>query len=223
MPTPQAKRIFIVEDEAIVAADLGERLNRLGYLVAGSVASGAKAIDQVARIRPDLVLMDIILQGDIDGVAAAERILAEHEIPVVFLTAHADNPTMKRAQLTGPYGYVLKPFDERELRVAVEIALYRAQIEAALRQANHELADAMAQIKTLQGLLPICAWCKKIRDDDGYWQMLEAYITSHTTAQFTHCICPECLVAAKKKIKSNPRAGAETHPRRHPPRAIPEA
>lgn len=223
MPTPPAKRIFIVEDEAIVAADLGERLKRLGYLVAGSVASGAKAIEQVARTRPDLVLMDIILQGDMDGVTAAELILAEHEIPVVFLTAHADDPTMKRAQLTGPYGYVLKPFDERELRGAVEIALFRAQIEAALRQANHELADALSQIKTLQGLLPICAWCKKIRDDDGYWQMLEGYITSHTTAQFTHCICPKCLAAAKEKIDSSPHSGAAAHPRRHPPRANPKA
>src|SRR5262245_50622718 len=168
-----AKCIFIVEDEGIVAADLKERLTRMGYVVAGWAAAGEKAIEQVAKIKPDLVLIDIILQGKMDGVEVAEHVLKDHEIPCIFLTAHADDPTMKRASLTGPFGYVLKPCDERELQVAVEIALSRAGIESELRQANRDLARALAQIKTLRGLLPICAWCEKIRDEEDRWQEFE--------------------------------------------------
>src|SRR5580765_7113748 len=97
----QAKRILIVEDEGIVAADLEDRLKRLGYTVVAKAASGQKALEEVARLRPDLVLMDIIIEGPMDGVQTAEQIIAQHEIPVVYLTAHADEPTMNRAQLTG--------------------------------------------------------------------------------------------------------------------------
>src|SRR5262249_20299636 len=161
-------------------------LARMGYIIAGWAAAGEKAVEQVAKIKPDLVLIDIILQGKMDGVEVAEHILKEHEIPCIFLTAHADDPTMKRARLIGPFGYVLKPFDERELQVAVEIAFYRAGIESELRRANRDLARALAEIKTLRGLLPICAWCEKIRDEKGHWQELETYIESHTEVQFTH-------------------------------------
>ena len=200
------KRIFIVEDEGIVAADLEDRLKRMGYVVAGKAASGEKAVEQVATTKPDLVLMDIILKGEMDGVEAAELIQKQQEIPVVFLTAHADDPTLKRARLAGPFGYVLKPFDERELRGAIEIAFYRAHVESELRHANHELEKALAEIKTLHGLLPICAWCKKIRDDEGYWQKLETYLTRHTDAKFTHGICPDCLTDLQAQLKAETSA-----------------
>ncbi len=186
------KRILIVEDEGIVAADLEEHLIRLGYAVAGKAASGENALEQVESSKPDLVLMDIILQGQMDGVQAATRITEFHEIPVVFLTAHADDPTMRRAQVSGPFGYILKPFDERELHVAIEIALYRHQVETELRDLNHELQEAIDQIKTLRGLLPICAWCKDVREDDGYWKKIEDYIHEHSQAELTHSICPKC-------------------------------
>ena len=204
-----AKSIIIVEDEGIVAADLEDRLQRWGHMVVAKVASGQRALDEVARLKPDLVLMDIIIEGVMDGVQTAEQIMAQHEIPVIFLTAHADNPTMKRAQLTGPFGYVLKPFDERELHVAVEIAAYRAQVEKKLRQVNMDLKKALDEIKTLSGLLPICAWCKKIRDDSGYWHQVEMYLKRHTTVDFTHGICPECLAKAKSSLQAEREAKAK--------------
>jgi len=203
-----AKSIIIVEDEGIVAADLEDRLNRWGHKVVAKVASGQTALAEVARLKPDLVLMDIIIEGTMDGVQAAEQIMSLHEIPVVFLTAHADNPTMKRAQLTGPFGYVLKPFDERELHVAVEIAAYRAQVEKKLRQVNLDLKKALDEIKTLSGLLPICAWCKKIRDDSGYWHQVEMYLKRHTTVDFTHGICPECMTKVKSGLQAEREAKA---------------
>jgi len=203
------KRILIVEDEGIVAADLEDRLQRLGYSIVARATSGRQAIAEATRLKPDLILMDIIIEGPLDGVETAEKILSQHQIPVVFLTAHTDEPTLNRAKLTGPFGYVLKPFDERELQVAVEIALYRAQVETQLRKSNAELQKALAEIKTLSGLLPICAWCKKIRNDSGYWQQVEHYIRDHSEAEFTHCICPECMekkrqVARGKRVADAP-------------------
>jgi AmiR/NasT family two-component response regulator len=199
---PKAKRILIVEDEGIVAADLEDRLNRMGYHVGGKAASGGGAIEEAAKIRPDLVLMDIILQGPLDGVETAEQITNRYEIPVVFLTAHADDSTTKRAELTGPFGYVVKPFDDRELRMTVEIALYRAAAEKQLRALNAELTKSLAEIKTLCGLLRMCAWCKKIQNEAGDWERLETYLESRWQTEFTHGICRECRAEWEHRAQS---------------------
>ena len=197
-----SKRILIVEDEGIVAANLEDLLKRLGYTVAGKAATGRQAIEETARLRPDLVLMDIILKGQMDGVEAAREITKNYDVPVVYLTAHADDLTRQRAQLTGPFGYVVKPFDERELHVGVEIALYRAEAENKLKTLNLELNEALAEIKTLYGLLPICAWCKKIQNEKGEWEKLESYLESHSNAEFTHGICPDCLAKKKETLQA---------------------
>jgi CheY-like chemotaxis protein len=205
------KRIFIVEDEGIVAADLADRLKQLGYTVAGQAASGEQAIEKVAGVLPDLILMDIILQGKMDGVEASEIISRRHKIPIVFLTAHADDATMRRAQVTGPFGYILKPFDEREIHMTIEIALYRNQAEARLEDTNFQLQKALQQVKTLRGLLPICAWCKKIRDDEGYWQQIETFIKANSDADFTHSICPDCFERMAENHKDS--TGEQQQPR----------
>jgi hypothetical protein len=101
---------------------------------------------------------------------------------------------------------VLKPFDDRELQVTMEIALYRAAVENELRTLNAELKKALAEIKTLYGLLRICAWCKKIQNESGRWEKLETYIESRSHTEFTHGICPECRAASEEKARqgSNP-------------------
>src|SRR5512136_1309670 len=109
-------KILIVEDERIVAADLSERLKRLGYAVSGIAASGEEAIRAVDGDCPDLLMVDIRLKGEMDGIATVEEIKRRHEIPVIYLTAHSDANTVARAKTTGPYGYLLKPFDGHELR-----------------------------------------------------------------------------------------------------------
>lgn len=185
-------RVLIVEDEGIVAKDLQGTLENLGYVVPDVVSSGEEAVQKAAEMQLDLVLMDIVLKGDMDGIEAAERIRARFGIPVVYLTAYADEDTLQRAKLTEPYSYILKPFEERELHIAIEMALYKHQIEEERERLIHELQDALAQVKTLRGLLPICASCKKIRDDEGYWNKLETYIQKHSEAEFSHGICPEC-------------------------------
>ncbi|HZL41699.1 MAG TPA: ATP-binding protein [Verrucomicrobiae bacterium] len=131
--------ILIVEDEEIVAADLGNKLRQLGYEVCGSARRGEDAVALARERRPDLVLMDIRLAGAMDGVEAAEMICHELGLPVIYLTAHSDGPTLQRAKVTEPFGYILKPFETRELETHIEMALYKHKTERALRAAQVKL------------------------------------------------------------------------------------
>ena len=316
-------RILIVEDEGIIAADLANMLRRLGHEVTDIVLVGTEAVGKAAQTKPDLVLMDIMLAGDMDGVAAATEIRRRCHLPVVFLTAHSDAATLARAKLAEPYGYIVKPMVERDLRVGIKMALHkhdmerrlaeseqwfsttlasigdaviatdaqggirflnpvalaitgwtadearghpltdvlaftpdsalaqrdpfsdvlaegiaiewtsrtwlqprhgsrtpidftaapirgldgvvtgivvvfrdisiRQQAEAERERLIRELQEALAKVKTLTGLIPICAKCKKIREDRDYWVQVEAYVAAHSTARFTHTLCPPCL------------------------------
>lgn len=141
------KRILIVEDEQLVADDLRETLEYLGYNVVALVASGEDAIVQVELIQPDLVLMDIRLAGEMDGVEASQEIQSRFHVPVVYLTANADRATLERVKATHPFGYVLKPFDERTLATTIEIALSRHQAEVGIHKALAE-AESQTQLKS---------------------------------------------------------------------------
>ncbi len=316
-------RILVVEDETIVAMGIEHHLEDLGYVVAGVASSGELALTLAQQIQPDLVLMDIQLQDEMDGIEAARQLHARFNIPVVYLTAHADQLTLDRAKITGPFGYITKPFQERDLHTTIEIALYKHQMEQKLaereqwlhttlrsigdaviatdnrgqiifmnpvaekligclqadangqnlvdifriideeteqplgspashviktgetvelsnhtllitrdnnkipiadsvapitdpqgqvigavlvfqditqrRQAEQErerlitdLQEALDTIKVLSGIIPICASCKKIRDDQGDWYPPEVYIREHSDAEFSHGICPDC-------------------------------
>lgn len=131
-------RILVVEDENIVALDIEMRLIGLGYQVVGTADTGQRAIRLTMDEQPDLILMDINLRGEIDGVETAKQIQAERNIPIVFLTAYADDVTFGEAVKTELFGYILKPFDEKELHMAIEIALYRHKTEEKLRTAAAE-------------------------------------------------------------------------------------
>ena len=132
--------IMIVEDEAIVGEELKISLEDMGYSVTSIVKSGEQAIEKADQNFPDLILMDIKLEGRIDCIEAAERIRSRLEIPVVFLTAYADDDKLERAKLTMPFGYILKPFQDRDLKVTIEIAIYTAKIDAERKQIQDELA-----------------------------------------------------------------------------------
>jgi PAS domain S-box-containing protein len=141
-------RILIVEDESVVALDLSSCLERLGYTVVGQAARGLDAIRKCKDLGPDLALVDIHLKGNMDGIEAAEQIRTRFDIPVIFLTAHADKDTLQRARVTEPFGYLLKPFDERVLDSNITIALYKHSVEKKLRQSEaryRTLFETMAQ------------------------------------------------------------------------------
>ena len=317
------REILIVEDEAIVAKNIEVALKRHGYGVPTIALSGEEAIQQAAGLRPDLVLMDIRLQGDMLGVEAARQIHDRFGIPVVYLTAYADTATLEQAKPSEPFGYLVKPFKVEDLYSTIEMALYKHELDQKLRESetryrmvseltsdfaysvrvgvdgtlvvewvteayeritgfsrspgmvadiwhglvhpddqavahehlqtvlagqadareyrivrsdgeirwlhNHarpawdeelgrivriyaaaqditarrqaeaereslilELQGALAQVRTLRGLLPICASCKRIRDDQGYWTAVEVYILEHSDAEFSHGLCPDC-------------------------------
>lgn len=321
------KRIMLVEDEAVTSMDLRSNLIRLGYEVPAVVARGEDAIRAAAELSPDLILMDITLAGPMTGIEAADIIRKSQPIPIVYLTAHADDDTLERATRTEPFGYLPKPCGLDTLTSTIAVALYMSEVDAqrraletALKQSEEkyrtvadytydweywigpddkfvyispacerisgrpssaffedpglfrriihpgdlasydshraeakvrheagelefrillpdgsirwvghacqpvsdgqgrfvgsrgsnrdvtkrktaelererlvvELQDALAKVKLLSGFIPICASCKKIRNDAGYWQQVESYIRDHSEAKFSHGICPDC-------------------------------
>lgn len=140
-------RILIVEDEGIVAMDIQNRVRRLGYSVSAVASSGEEAIEQAAETHPDLVLMDIVLKGMMDGTEAAGQIRERFDIPVLYLTAYADDETLQRAKITGPYGYILKPISDRELHSNIVIALHKHKMERELQEYMKELERANRDLK----------------------------------------------------------------------------
>lgn len=138
-------RIMIVEDERILALDLAETLDDLGYTVAGMASRGEEAIELARRLDPQLILMDVRLDGDVDGITAAETIRDEHDVPVVFLTAHADDDTLQRATSSDASAYLVKPFKPPDLRCVIEIALHKHAAELRLRENERWLEQTLQQ------------------------------------------------------------------------------
>jgi PAS domain S-box-containing protein len=142
--TSHGKRVLVVEDQKLIAADIKQTLEKIGYDVVASVASGEEAVTKAIDLRPELILMDIRLRGEMDGIEAATAIRHRIDIPIVYLTAYADEETVQRAMVTSPFGYLVKPFNERELRAAIEIAAFKHSTdrllaeERARRQAAEE-------------------------------------------------------------------------------------
>jgi PAS domain S-box-containing protein len=139
-------QILVVEDDNIVAMELRDRLQSLGYAVPAVASYGEGAVEKAGETHPDLVLMDIKLKGDMDGTKAAEAIRARFDIPVVYLTAYADESTLQRAKITEPYGYILKPFEERKLHSTIEMALYKHKVERRLKESEQWLATTLRSI-----------------------------------------------------------------------------
>jgi len=185
-------RILVIEDEAIVAADIQDRLEGLGYTVAGWGTSGAEALELARTSNPNLILMDIMLKGPMNGIQAAHLIRVELSLPVIFLTANSDEAVLEQAKISEPFAYLLKPFEERQLRTNIEMALYKSRMERERERLTKELQEALSTIKTLTGLLPICAWCKSVRDDSGYWMRVEQFVEQNSQATFSHSVCPDC-------------------------------
>jgi len=143
--------IMLVEDEIIVAADVKNRLENMGYEVLGIFDTGEEAIEKAGELRPNLVLMDIVLKGEMDGIDAAQKIRELFNIPIIYLTAYSDEKTLQRAKVTEPFGYVLKPFEDREIQSAIEMAIYKHQMEQQLKESEEKyrkLIEKFLQVST---------------------------------------------------------------------------
>ena len=128
------KRIMVVEDEGVTAMMISSSLVEMGYSVIAAEFSGEEAVKKAEEDRPDLIVMDIVLDGEMDGIEAAGEIQSRFRIPVVYLTAHSSDAMLKRIKKTEPFGHIIKPFNDRELHAAIEIALYKHEMEEKLRK-----------------------------------------------------------------------------------------
>ncbi len=156
-------RILIVEDEWIVAKNIQRRLERMGYAISSVVATGKEAIKKAEEDNTDLVLMDIELLGKMDGIEAAKQIHSRFNIPVIYLTAYADEKTLDKAKITEPFGYITKPFEDRELHITIEMALYKHKVEEALNRQREQFISVL--IHDLKGpLVPIQGYIKRLLD-----------------------------------------------------------
>lgn len=200
-------QILIVEDTPLVAEELKCRLESLDYEVAGITHSAEQAVALAESLKPDLVLMDIQLEGEMDGIQAAEQI-RKLRVPLIYVSGHCDGPVLQRAQRTEPYGYILKPYRTADLRISVEMSIERHRAELQRERLLKRFQEVLASVKTLTGRLSICCYCKKIRDEAGNWPDVETYVMQHSDASFTHGMCPECFRRLKERIETIEQVGA---------------
>lgn len=191
--------VLIAEDDYLVSRMIRGNLEQAGFTVAGEAADGREAVDLTIAVEPDVVLMDIEMPK-MNGIEAAEEIQRNRPTPVVILTAYDTPELIIKASEVGVGAYLRKPPHSRDLESAITVAIARFadlmeldHLNKELQERNMALQKAMEEIKTLQGLLPICAHCKKIRDDGGSWHEVEVYIREHSDADFSHGLCPSCL------------------------------
>jgi len=191
-------RVLVVDDDPMVGEMILGKLDNTRYHIVGRAFNGEQGVEQTGLLRPDVVLMDTEMPR-LDGIEATRLIQEKHPTPVIMLTAYERLDIVEKAGSAGAGAYLVKPPSLKEIERAITIAIARFDDMMKLRRLNQELRDSNAQlqqaldkVKVLSGMLPICASCKKIRDDKGYWNQLEVYIESHSEALFSHGLCPEC-------------------------------
>ncbi len=184
-------RVLIAEDDFLVCTEIARLVESLGYEVVGTARDGAQAVESVKLLKPDVALLDIQMRP-VGGLEGARRIRDQCPVPVIMLTAYESPELVSEASAAGAAAYVTKPPDRGELQRAITIATARFADLQELRRLNEQLQKALAEVKTLSGLLPMCCFCKRVRTDQGYWEQVDAYISARTPAKVSHGFCPDC-------------------------------
>ena len=187
-------KVLVAEDDPISRQLVRDSLVKWGYEVAVA-NNGNKAWEILRQVEtPQLVLLDWMMPG-MDGVEVCKRARAKNNGPyiyIILLTAKVRREDVIDGFDAGADDYVTKPFNARELHARVKVGERVVNLEQSLANNVKKLKESLAQVKQLQGLLPICVYCKRIRDDKNYWQQVEKYIAEHSDVQFSHSVCPEC-------------------------------
>ncbi len=197
-------KILIAEDEPVTREKLAELLRGWGCDVT-AVRDGNEAWQALESAEvPPLVLADVQMPG-MDGPELCRRVrtdLQQRGLYIILLTSvRVTKADLVDGLLAGADDYLFKPFDQAELKARLKVGARVLRLQSELRSRVEELEAALGHINQLEGMLPICAWCKKIRDDKNYWHQVESYIAKHTAAEFTHSICPECLDQQKSALQ----------------------
>ena len=203
-------KILIAEDEKISRRILETTLIKVGHDVV-AVEDGVRALESIQKEAPDMLITDWMMPK-LDGLELCRRVRAlnlSSYVYVILLTALTQKERIIEGLDAGADDYITKPFERTELLARVRAGERVIQLEKSLRKKNTELSKALAQVKQLKGLLPICMFCKKIRNDENYWQKLEEYLAEHTEADFSHSICPECLEKHYPDYAKKKRAQAD--------------
>lgn len=187
-------RILIAEDDAVSRHVLQATLSKWQHDVVVT-SDGAQALACLSRDdRPSLAVLDWMMPG-VDGLQVCRAVRAaetNRPLYLILLTAKGQKDDIVAGLDAGADDYVLKPFDHAELRARIQVGVRTLALQQALADRVRELEVALNQIEVLRGILPICSYCKKVRDDQNYWQQVESYISAHSEARFSHCICPDC-------------------------------
>jgi sigma-B regulation protein RsbU (phosphoserine phosphatase) len=187
-------KILVAEDQTVSRHILAANLHKWGYEVT-AVEDGSRAWSALLEEEaPQLAILDWLMPG-MDGIEICRQIRQRpraRPMYLILLTARRGQEDKIQGLNSGADDYITKPFDRDELRARLQVGIRVLKLQQALAQRVRELEQALSSVKTLEGLLPICSYCKKIRNDRNYWQQVEGYICDHSAAQFSHGICPEC-------------------------------
>jgi AmiR/NasT family two-component response regulator len=200
MTVQKSLRVVIADDQESMSAIIRRQLVKIGHVVIGKATNGKQAVEMTQLLQPDIVLMDIEMPV-MDGLEAARLIHEQSPRPVVLLTGHDDPEMVHKASQAGVGAYLIKPPSAPEIERSIIIAVARFADLMELRRLNIELQLALDNVKALKGLLPMCASCKKIRDDKGYWEGVETYIKKHADVEFSHGLCPDCIARLYPEYK----------------------
>ncbi len=188
-------RILIAEDDPVSCYMLEATLAKWGYMAVVTRDGAAALAALQADDAPQIAILDWMMPN-LDGVEVCQRLREDpHKkgIYVIMLTARSDKKDIIRGLEIGADDYIIKPFDREELRARIRVGCRLAELQETLAARVAELEEALANVKQLQGILPICSHCKKVRNDENYWEQVESYVATHTEAQFSHSICPDCF------------------------------
>jgi sigma-B regulation protein RsbU (phosphoserine phosphatase) len=199
-------RILVAEDDAVTRRILEVTLGRLGWdVIAAADGDAAWRVFETLKGKnaPELAVLDWMMPG-LEGVEICRRLRATpgfELVYVILLTSRTDKEDVARGLAAGANDYIAKPFDPVELEARVRVGERMVKLQSSLAARVAELEQALAHVRKLQGLLPICSYCKKVRNETNYWERVDSYLTSHSDVKLTHGICPQCMETMMKQVE----------------------
>lgn len=198
-------KILIAEDDPVSRTFLEVTLVKWGYDVI-TTCNGSEAWEAYQKTAPRIAILDWMMPG-IDGAEVCRRVRAiDVKLPtyLILLTAKSEKPDIVAGLNSGADDYITKPFNRQELHARIKVGIRIAELQLSLSERVGELESALSKVNQLQGLLPICSYCKKIRDDQNYWQQVDSFISKHSHVAFSHSVCPACFDRLLARETPNP-------------------